>query len=86
VAFLEALASGIPIVASRIPSFAFASGFPGVQLIDTDDVPAYADAIVVALGQPRAQRSLAGLTLSDTAARYRAIAQQVSRRLAVSVR
>jgi glycosyltransferase involved in cell wall biosynthesis len=86
VAFLEALASGIPIVASRIPSFAFASGFPGVQLIDTDDVPAYADAIVVALGQTRAQRSLAGLTLSDTAARYRAIAQQVSRRLAVSVR
>jgi L-malate glycosyltransferase len=86
VAFLEALASGIPIVASKIPSFAFASGFPGVQLVDTDDVPCYADAIVVALGQARAQRSLAGLTLRDTAARYRAIAQQVSRRLTVSVR
>jgi glycosyltransferase involved in cell wall biosynthesis len=87
VAFLEALASGIPIVASRIPSFAFASGFPGVQLVDTDDVSSYADAIVVALGQTRAQRSLAGLTLRDTAARYRAIAQQVSHHhLAVSVR
>ncbi|WP_429300067.1 glycosyltransferase [Paraburkholderia sp. GAS199] len=77
VAFLEALASGIPIVASKIPSFAFANGFPGVQLVDTDDVQCYADAVVVALSQARARRSLAGLTLSDTAARYRAIAQQV---------
>ncbi|HZZ10010.1 MAG TPA: glycosyltransferase [Paraburkholderia sp.] len=77
VAFLEALASGIPIVASQIPSFAFAYGYPGVQLIDTDDIPCYADAVVAALAQARAQRSLAGLTLSDTAARYRAIAQQV---------
>lgn len=83
VAFLEALASGIPIVASKIPSFAFASGFPGVQLVDTDEVRCYADAVVAALGQPRAQRSLAGLTLRDTAARYRAIAHQVSSRLAV---
>ncbi|CAE6802900.1 D-inositol-3-phosphate glycosyltransferase [Paraburkholderia aspalathi] len=86
VAFLEALASGIPIVASRIPSFAFANGFPGVQLVDTDDVPCYADAVVAALGQARAQRSLAGLTLRDTAARYRAIAHQVSSRLAVPAR
>jgi glycosyltransferase involved in cell wall biosynthesis len=83
VAFLEALASGIPIVASKIPSFAFASGFPCVQLVDTDEVRCYADAVVAALGQARAQRSLAGLTLRDTAARYRAIAQQVSGRLAV---
>ena len=86
VAFLEALASGIPIVASKIPPFAFASGFPGVQLVDTDNVPCYADAVVTALGQARAQRSLAGLTLRDTAARYRAIAHQViGRRLAVSI-
>jgi glycosyltransferase involved in cell wall biosynthesis len=84
VAFLEALASGVPIVASKIPAFAFANGFPGVQLVDTDDVQCYADAVVVALGQARAQRSLAGLTLRDTAARYRAIARQVS--LAISAR
>jgi glycosyltransferase involved in cell wall biosynthesis len=83
VAFLEALASGIPIVASKIPSFTFASGFPGVQLVDTDEVRCYADAVVAALGQERAQRSLVGLTLRDTAARYRAIAHQVSSRLAV---
>lgn len=77
VAFLEALASGIPIVASKIPSFAFANGFPCVQLVDTDDVQCYADAVVVALGQARARRPLTGLTLRDTAARYRAIAHQV---------
>ncbi|MFP3711096.1 glycosyltransferase family 1 protein, partial [Paraburkholderia sp. SIMBA_009] len=65
------------IVASKIPSFAFANGFPCVQLVETDDAKRYADAIVLALGQARAQRSLAGLTLRDTAARYRAIAHQV---------
>jgi glycosyltransferase involved in cell wall biosynthesis len=84
VAFLEALASGVPIVASKIPAFAFANGFPGVQLIDTDSVQCYADAVIAALGQERAQRSLTGLTLRDTADRYRAIARQVS--LAVSAR
>jgi len=57
-----------------------------VQLVDTDNVPCYADAIVAALGHARAQRSLAGLTLRDTAARYRAIAQQVSSHLAASAR
>jgi glycosyltransferase involved in cell wall biosynthesis len=77
VAFLEALASGVPIVASRIPAFAFANGFPGVQLVDTDNVSGYADAIVKALSEKRVQRSLAGLTLRDTAERYRAIARQV---------
>jgi glycosyltransferase involved in cell wall biosynthesis len=84
VAFLEALASGVPIVASKIPAFAFASGFPGVQLVDTGDVQCYAEAVIVALGQARAERSLAGLTLRDTADRYRAIARQVS--LAVPAR
>lgn len=77
VAFLEALASGVPIVASRIPAFAFANGFPGVQLVDTDDTSGYAEAIVTALGQQRLQRSLTGLTLRDTAERYRAIARQL---------
>ncbi|PMS34434.1 glycosyltransferase [Paraburkholderia rhynchosiae] len=77
VAFLEALASGVPIVASKIPAFAFANGFPGVQLVDTDNAHCYADAIVAALAEKRAQRSLAGLTLRDTAERYRAIARQV---------
>jgi hypothetical protein len=48
-----------------------------VQLVDTDDIRCYADAIVMALSQERVQRSLVGLTLRDTAERYRAIARQV---------
>ena len=77
VAFLEALASGIPIVASKIPSFAFANGFPACSWSIPMMFTVMREAVVSALGQARAQRSLAGLTLRDTAARYRDIAQQV---------
>jgi glycosyltransferase involved in cell wall biosynthesis len=77
IAFLEALASGIPVVASAIRPFAFAADFASVQLIDTDDTQAYTQALVVALSQSRAQRPLAGLTLKDTADRYLAVAHQV---------
>ncbi|KMY85041.1 Glycosyltransferase [Candidatus Paraburkholderia calva] len=41
VGFLEALASGIPVVANAIPSFTFAANFPSVQLLDTTDIDAY---------------------------------------------
>jgi glycosyltransferase involved in cell wall biosynthesis len=77
IGFLEALASGIPVVANAIPSFNFARGWPGVQLIDTSDIEQYAQALAAALDQPRAQRALKGLTLEDTAERYLAIARQV---------
>jgi L-malate glycosyltransferase len=80
IAFLEALASGIPVVASTIAPFAFAKDFPGVQLIDTNDTATYARALVVALGQRRAVRELKGLTLQDSAERYLAVARQVVRR------
>lgn len=79
IGFLEALASGIPIVANGIASFNFARGWPGVQLIDTTDIERYARALAVALAQPRVQRPLEGLTLEDTAERYLAIARQVIR-------
>lgn len=36
VAFLEAMASGVPIVASNIKSFQFAKAMPGVDLIDIE--------------------------------------------------
>ncbi|MBP0590985.1 glycosyltransferase [Paraburkholderia sp. LEh10] len=81
VAFLEALASGIPVVASAITPFQFAKTLPGVQLVDTDNTAAYSAALLAALAQPRVQRSLAGLTLQDTAQRYLAIAQQVVAKL-----
>jgi len=77
IAFLEALASGIPVVASTITPFQFAKTLPCVQLVDTDDTAAYAAALLGALAQPKVPRSLAGLTLQDTAQRYLAVAQQV---------
>ena len=77
IGFLEALASGIPIVANTIAAFAFARQWPGVQLVETGNIDRYADALAAALGEPRVQRSLDGLTLEDTAERYLAIARQV---------
>lgn len=77
IGFLEALASGIPIVANTIPAFGFAREWPGVQLIETANTEHYARALAAALTEPRAQRSLDGLTLEDTAERYLDIARQV---------
>ena len=77
IGFLEALASGIPVVANAIPSFAFAGNFPGVQLLDTSDADTYARALLESLSQPRATRPLTGLTLQSTADRYLAIARDV---------
>jgi L-malate glycosyltransferase len=80
IAFLEALASGIPVVASTIAPFDFAKDFPGVQLVDTNDTATYARALLAALGQDRVMRELKGLTLQDSAERYLAVARQVARR------
>jgi glycosyltransferase involved in cell wall biosynthesis len=77
IGFLEALASGIPVVASAIPSFAFAGNFPAVQLLDTSDAAAYGRALLESMKQPRAARPLNGLTLQSTADRYLAIAREV---------
>ncbi|WP_244815476.1 glycosyltransferase family 4 protein [Caballeronia sp. Lep1P3] len=77
IGFLEALASGIPVVANSIASFAFAGGFPSVQLLDTSDTDAYGRALLDALSQSRATRALHGLTLQSTADRYLAIARDV---------
>ncbi|KLU27959.1 glycosyl transferase [Caballeronia mineralivorans PML1(12)] len=77
IGFLEALASGIPVVGNAIPSFAFADNFPGVELLDTSDADAYGRALLEALSQPRATRPLNGLTLQSTADRYLAIACDV---------
>ena len=84
IGFLEPLASGIPVVASRIPSFGFASGFAGVSLVDTADPEAYGRALLKALDMPRANRQLAGYTLHDTADRYMTIARQFVQPLRVS--
>jgi glycosyltransferase involved in cell wall biosynthesis len=80
IAFLEALASGIPVVASTIEPFTFAKDFPNVQLVDPDDTAAYACALLTALRQCRVPRDLKGLTLQDSAERYLDLAHQVARR------
>jgi glycosyltransferase involved in cell wall biosynthesis len=85
IGFLEALASGIPVVASRIPSFGFANAFAGVSLVDTTDADAYGRALLNALHTPRANRQLAGYTLHDTADRYMSIARKFVQPLRVSV-
>ncbi|AUT64224.1 glycosyltransferase family 4 protein [Paraburkholderia terrae] len=77
IGFLEALASGIPVVASRIAAFEFARDFPGVSLVDTKDPSTYARALLHALRVPRAYRALDGYTLHDTAENYLKIAQAV---------
>ncbi len=81
IAFLEALASGVPVVASTVRPFSFAADFPGVHLCDPDDIATYADALVNALSEPSAMRPLGGLTLGDTAARYLAVAREVTQAL-----
>ena len=83
IAFLEALASGIPVVANSIEPFRFAKEFPGVQLVDTNDTAAYTSALLMALNQSRVLRELTGLTLKDSAERYLAVAHQVIRQGAV---
>jgi glycosyltransferase involved in cell wall biosynthesis len=77
ISFLEALASGIPVVASEIASFTFAASFPSVQLLDTSDANAYGRALLEALTQPRTTRPLHGFSLQSTADRYLAIARDV---------
>ncbi|WP_206951355.1 glycosyltransferase family 4 protein [Trinickia acidisoli] len=77
VGFLEALASGIPIVANTIPAFSFARSYAGVRLVDTADVETFGCALADALAQPRSPRRLDGLRLEDTARRYLEIARRV---------
>lgn len=77
IAFMEALASGVPIVASSIPPFAFAKRLTNLQLIEVNDTPAYARALVTALQQKRAERRLHGMTLADTAHQYASLASRL---------
>ncbi|MFM0598063.1 MULTISPECIES: glycosyltransferase family 4 protein [Paraburkholderia] len=84
IGFLEALASGIPVVANRIASFGFATAFGSVSLVDTADPDAYGSALLHALDMPRADRQLSGYTLHDTADRYMTIARKFVQPLQVS--
>lgn len=71
VSFLEALATGTPIIASDIPAFAFARDLPGVELVDVSNPNIYAKAIDEALSRrQRYPRDTAEFSLARQAERY----------------
>lgn len=73
IAFLEALASGIPILASNIPAFQFANRFDGVRLYD--DLESVRQLAIDLLGHPRStKRPLDDFDIRRTADKYAALA------------
>ena len=79
VALLEALASGIPIIASDIPVFAFASGLGSVRLCGDGDDSAWATAAGQMLTAPRAARDASGFSMEHTAQAYLDLAERVAK-------
>jgi glycosyltransferase involved in cell wall biosynthesis len=79
VAFLEALASRKPIVASRIPSFLPYERMEGVSLADPE-LPVYTREIVSALQHSHIvhQRDLSGYTIERTCDEYDTVALEVT--------
>ena len=71
VAVLEALASGIPILASDIESFHFAAAFDGVQLVGSKDTSSFAaHAGLLLSSMSRYPRELGGYDIRSTASAY----------------
>lgn len=79
VAMIEALASGVPVVASAIPEFQFARAFAGVVTIDPSDQPYYAEAVACAAAESpiRHVRDLASFSIASVAARYASLFRAV---------
>jgi L-malate glycosyltransferase len=72
IALIEALASGVPVVASNIPAFAYASAFPGVALVGMDDGAALAKATRDFLvAGTRHERNLDAYDIAETERQYR---------------
>lgn len=73
VAFIEALASGITIIASDIPSFQFGAAFPGVHLISPHHVNEFVQTIGESIQAGRSrrwQRDLSEYSIRKTANAY----------------
>lgn len=70
IALLEALASGVPIIASDIPAFAFAQGMPSVMMCGVKDVRAWSDAIQEMFSAPRVIRDIGEYSIEHTARAY----------------
>jgi O-antigen/teichoic acid export membrane protein/glycosyltransferase involved in cell wall biosynthesis len=82
VAMIEALASGVPIVASAIPVFGFATHFSGVVTVDPASHRDYAASITKVLAQAkiRHQRDLSAYSIERVAERYAALFGDVTSR------
>ena len=71
VAMLEALATGIPVVASEIPAFAQFSGADGVQLVPRESLKAWVEGISIALNEGAYFfRNMSSYDIEGTAADY----------------
>lgn len=71
IAMIEALAAGLPIVASSIHGFQYVVGFDGVSLLPPENADQFTRAIRLSLTQPRRyDRDLHDLDIKDTALAY----------------
>lgn len=71
VAIIEALAAGLPIIASPIPSFQYTSAFEGVCLLPPENVEEFSLTIKAILNhRQRYDRDLRGFDIEDTALAY----------------
>lgn len=78
VAMIEALASGISVVASKIDVFAPVARFDGVARVEPNDSAAYADAVAQFIGQTqRHMRDLREFSVARVAERYLNLFQQI---------
>jgi len=71
VAMIEALVSGVQIVASKIPPFEYVAAYAGVELIIPTDKNSFSDAISKAIGSiNRYERNLSDYDIRTTAKKY----------------
>lgn len=71
IALLEALASGVPTIASDIPAFGFAKGKPGVALIPVGDANGVAAESVSLIDSGRFEQNVDEYDINITSARYK---------------
>jgi len=78
VAMIEALASGIPVVASDIQTLQFAASYDGVALVPPQDSDALTDAVIRSLSLPQQyNRDLSLFDITVTAKHYRSLLEVI---------
>lgn len=79
IAFLEALASGVPVLASDIAAFQFAVGIPGVSLVDTRDPKRLSMAKALLTVPAGVTREVGQFDIRKTAESYLQLAEEICR-------